>query len=106
MMVIVVVGQILVSANSQVARVMPVLGSYLSRYVGSTLFQYLFFLLFKPLLTFLFVEGPEWRKPHNSACKQCFGLVLIYTLQIVFVILLAAVSYSTLLLFTQYRCSV
>src|SRR5690349_12616057 len=96
----------MVQANSSVSRVMPVLGVYFQRYVGSTLFQYLFFVLFKPLLTVLFVIGPEWRRSASSACRRFCGAILTHTLQIMFVILLTAVCYSTVLLLTQYRCSV
>jgi hypothetical protein len=97
--------EVLLQLNSSVSRVMPVLGSYFSRYVGSTAFTYLFYIVFKPILTFLFVSGPEWQQS-QSACKRFFGLILTYGLEIVLLLLLAAVAYSTLLLFTQYRCSV
>lgn len=40
------------------------------------------------------------------SCWRLLGTFLTYTIQILFLALLGAVSYSTLLLFTQYRCSV
>jgi len=98
--------EVVVRTNSTMASIIPSASSYFSRYLGSTFITWLFFVVFKPLLTFVFVTAPVWQRNPDSCTKRVFGFILGYILQIAFVLLLVAVAYSTLLLMTQYRCSV